>query len=134
MQIGKQLKLYLWEISTLQQIVQQIGKTKKHTRKGLPLFKWLEKQDFKDTFRLLYLDDQEFTWSGRDIATRIDYIWVSANLAPGLIKAEIVDVEIYTDSDHKSVLAELQIDHMIANKSKALIKKNRQGRTIYLYD
>ena len=50
------------------------------------------------------------------------------------MKAEIVDVEIYTDSDHKSVLAELQIDHMIANKSKALTKKNRQGRTIYLYD
>jgi len=50
------------------------------------------------------------------------------------MKAEIVDVEIYTDSDHKSVLAELQIDHMIANKSEALIKKNRQGRTIYLYD
>ena len=32
------------------------------------------------------------------------------------------------------MLAELQIDHMIANKSKALIKKSRQGRTIYLDD
>ena len=54
---------------------------KTHTRKGLPLFKQLEKQDFKDTFRLLHPDDQEFTWSGRDIATRIDYIWVSKILS-----------------------------------------------------
>jgi len=77
---------------------------------------------------------QEYTWTSKEAATRIDYIWVSEGLASGLQKAEIEDVEEITESDHKIVIAEIWIKHMTAKSSKAEVKKKEQSRTLFLYD
>ena len=102
--------------------------------KRLPIFSWMKKQDFRDTYRDLNPIGQQFTWSNGEAATRIDYIWISDGLVSGLQKAEVEEVEDITESDHKIITAEIWIKHIIAVKSKAEIKKKRQSRTIYLYD
>ena len=77
---------------------------------------------------------QKYTWTSKEAATRIDYIWVSEGLASGLQKAEIEDVEEIKESDHKIVTAEIWIKHMTAKSSKAEVKKKGQSRTLFLYD
>jgi len=75
--------------------------------KRLPIFNWMKKQNFSDTYREMHPTSQEFTWSNGEVATRIDYIWLSEGLALGLQKAEIEDAEGITESDHKIVKSEV---------------------------
>jgi len=75
--------------------------------KRLPIFNWMKKQDFKDTYRDLNPTSQQYTWSNGEAATRIDYIWISDGLVSGLRKAEVEEVEEITESDHKIVIAEI---------------------------
>jgi len=82
----------------------------------------------------MHSDERGYTWSNSETATRIDYIWISEELASGLQKADIEDIEEVTESDHKIVTAEIWIRHMIAESSKAKVKRKTQSRTIYLYD
>jgi len=77
---------------------------------------------------------QEYTWSNGEAATRIDYIWVSEELASGLQEAEIEEAEEITESDHKIIRAEIWIKHLTAKINKAEVKRKRQSRTLYLYD
>jgi endonuclease/exonuclease/phosphatase family metal-dependent hydrolase len=77
---------------------------------------------------------QEYTWSNGESATRIDYIWISEELASGLQKAEIEEAEEITESDHKIIRAEIWIKHIIAKNNKAEIRRKRYSRTLYLYD
>jgi exonuclease III len=102
--------------------------------KRLPIFNWMKKQNFSDSYRDMHPTSQEFTWSNGEAATRIDYIWISEELASGLQKAEIEDAEGITESDHKIVRTEIWIKHMTSGNSKAEIKRKRQSRTVYLYD
>ena len=102
--------------------------------KRLPIFNWMKKQDFSDTYRDMHPTSQKFTWSNEDAATRIDYIWVSDGLASGLQKAEIEEVKEITESDHKIVTAEIWIKHLTAKNSEAEVRRRRQSKTIYLYD
>jgi len=102
--------------------------------KRLPIFNWMKKQDFSDTYRDMHLAKQQYTWSNEEAATRIDYIWVSDRLATGLQKAEIEEAEEITESDHKIVKAEIWIKHVMAEKSEAEVKRKKQSRTLYLYD
>jgi exonuclease III len=75
--------------------------------KRLPIFNWMKKQNFSDSYRDMHPTSQEFTWSNGEAATRIDYIWISEELASGLQKAEIEDAEKITESDHKIVKTEI---------------------------
>jgi exonuclease III len=69
--------------------------------KRLPIFNWLKRQDFTDSFRSLHPAEKAYTWSSQEAATRIDYIWLSETLAAGLQEANIEEAESITDSDHK---------------------------------
>ena len=51
----------------------------------------------------------------------------------GLQKANIEEAEGLTNSDYKIVIAEVWIEHIIANCSRAEIKRKDQTKTIYLY-
>jgi exonuclease III len=42
--------------------------------KRLPIFNWIRKQDFCDTYRDMHPMCQKYTWSNEEAATRIDYI------------------------------------------------------------
>jgi len=94
----------------------------------------MRKQSFIDTYRNMHPTSQEYTWSNKEAATRIDYIWVSEELALGLQKADIEETEEITESDHKIITVEIWIEHMLGKNSKAEIKKKGQSRTLYLYD
>ena len=94
----------------------------------------MKKQDFSDMYRDMHLTSQKYTWSNEEAATRIDYIWVSKGLASRLQKAEIEEVEEITESDHKIIVAEMWIKHLIAKNSEAKVKKKKQSRLVYLYD
>src|SRR6185295_12888050 len=102
--------------------------------KRLPIFSWIKKQNFCDTYRDMHPTSQEYTWSNGEAATRIDYIWISEELASGLQKAEIKEAEEITESDYKIIRAEIWIRHMMAKSSKAEIRRKRQSRTLYLYE
>jgi hypothetical protein len=102
--------------------------------KRLPIFNWMKKQDFSDTYRDMHPTSQKYTWSNEEAATRIGYIWVSEGLASGLQKAEIEEVEEITESDHKIIVAEMWIKHLIAEDSEAKVKRKKQSRVVYLYD
>jgi exonuclease III len=102
--------------------------------KRLPIFNWMKKQNFTDTYRDMHPTSQEYTWSNKEAATRIDYIWVSEELASGLQRANIKETEGITESDHKIVTAEIWIKCMIGKNSKAEVKRKGQARTVYLYD
>src|ERR1043165_9495568 len=102
--------------------------------KRLPIFNWMKKQDFSDTYRDMHPTSQKYTWSNKEAATRIDYIWVSKRLASGLQKAGIEEVKEITESNHKITVAEMWIKHLIAKNSEAKIKKKKQSRVVYLYN
>ena len=101
--------------------------------KRLPIFNWLKRQDFADSYRSLHPKEKMYTWSNHEAATRIDYIWLSETLASGLQKATIEEAENLTDSDHKILITEIWVGHVIANQSCAEVKRKDQTRTIYLY-
>ena len=101
--------------------------------KRLPIFNWMKKQNFSDRYREMHPTSQRYTWSNEEAATRIDYIWVSEGLASGLQKAEIKEVEEITESDHKIVVAEIWMKHLIAKNSEAKVKRKKQTRVVYLY-
>ena len=102
--------------------------------KRLPIFNWLKKQEFADTYRRLHPDSRRYTWSNNEAATRVDYIWVSEDLAAGLQSAEIDEAEGLTESDHEIIKAEIWVGHVTANNSKAEARQKNQMRTIYLYE
>jgi hypothetical protein len=102
--------------------------------KKLPIFSWLKRQNFIDSYRTLHPTEEAYTWSNQETATRIDYIWLSETLAAGLQNAKIEEAEGLTDSDHKIITTEIWIEHIIANCSEANIKRKGQTRTIYLYE
>ncbi|CAG8662315.1 4134_t:CDS:2, partial [Paraglomus occultum] len=102
--------------------------------KRLPLFNWLKRQNFTDSFRNLNPLERAYTWSSCEAATRIDYIWLSEALTSGLQGASIEEAEGLTDSDHSVVLIKVWMGHIIANSSRAEVKRKDQTRTIYLYE
>ena len=57
--------------------------------KKFPLYKWLYKQEFVDSYRVINPDSKEFTWSRQDQSSRIDQIWTSKELGLGIVEAKI---------------------------------------------
>ena len=55
----------------------------------------------------MHLTRQEYTWTSKEAATRIDYIWVLEGLVSGLQKAEIKDEKEIIKSNYKIVIAEI---------------------------
>jgi hypothetical protein len=102
--------------------------------KKLPVFNWLKRQDFTDSFRSLHPTERAYTWSNQEAATRIDYIWLSETMAAGLQEANIEEAEGITGSDHRILTTVIWLEHVIANQSCAEIKRKDQMRTIYLYE
>ena len=99
-----------------------------------PLHKWLIKQNFADTFRVLNPITSEFTWSNGHTETRIDQIWVSEMLIGSLHAANIIDMSTCTESDHNSIDMLLDLSSFISKASSASAKRKSQKRTIFLYD
>src|SRR5260363_225086 len=65
----------------------KISKSKVSNHKISKIHRWLNKNDFIDTFRFLNLTEKEVTWSNSQSSTRIDQIWVSENLMESLTRA-----------------------------------------------
>jgi exonuclease III len=112
----------------------KLSSSKNNCSRTLPLHKWIMRQGFGDTYRICNPELRGFTWTGNDIQTRIDQIWITEDLQLGLEQAEIVDAEYITSSDHNIVCAMLMFEHLIQTHSVAEMKKKDITRTIYLYD
>jgi len=104
---------------------------KKHK---FPIFKWLRKAGFVDTFREVNPEMREYSWTNNVTETRIDYIWASEGLSSGLVDARIQEVEIFTGSDHKVVTAKILLNRLIGKKSIAKIKRNGSFRYKFLFE
>ncbi|CAG8502002.1 20703_t:CDS:2 [Gigaspora rosea] len=52
-----------------------------------------------DTNRTLNPQGKDYTWSQRDLRTRIDYIWVTENLAMGLKEVKVENIATYTGTE-----------------------------------
>ena len=91
--------------------------------KRLPIFSWLKRQNFIDSYRNLHPNEKAYTWSSYKAATRINYIWLSETLALGLQKAYIEEAAGLMDSDHSIITAEIWVEHAIAKHSNAGIKR-----------
>ena len=107
---------------------------KKKYSKPDPFIGWLERQEFKDAFRVVNPEAREYSWSGRGSESRIDYIWLSEELTNGLYEAEIQKMDVCTSSDHDAVLAKIELGHLIRPYSAAEIRKEKQERTVFLYN
>ena len=112
----------------------RLTKSKKKQPKLNPLLDWLERQEFKDVFRLINPESKEVSWSGRGSGSRIDYIWVTEELANGLYEAEIQLMDICTNSDYHAVVAKIELDHLITSYSAAAIRRGNFKRTVIMYD
>ena len=97
-----------------------------------PLLKWLTRQEFKDSYRLLNPESKEFSWSSRNLGSRIDQIWITEELADGLYEAEIQEIDVYTNSNHKAAVAKMNLNHLIEVYRAAEIKRANHQRTIFL--
>ncbi|CAG8857423.1 26677_t:CDS:1, partial [Gigaspora margarita] len=73
-----------------------------HTNKILPLYKWLQNQNFIDTFWFLHPTIQKFTWSNGKSSSRINQVWVLDDLSRDLQVADIINMEMITESDHRT--------------------------------
>jgi exonuclease III len=102
--------------------------------KPSPIINWLKKQEFVDTFRTINPRSKEYSWTNGEVSTRIDYIWISEDLSYGLIESELHEMDIYTCSDHKVVMAEIELNHLLSVASVADIKRFQNTRTIFLYE
>jgi exonuclease III len=99
-----------------------------------PIIKWLIGQNFKDSFRIGNPKSKEFSWTNGESSTRIDQIWMTEELASGLIDAEIQDMSSCTNSDHSAAVARLELNHITAWHKVSKLKKLEQYRTIFLYE
>ena len=107
---------------------------KKKNVKPNPLIGWLERQEFKDAFRVINPEARVFSWSGRGSESRIDYIWLTEELANGLYESEIQEMDVCTGSDHNAVLAKMELGHLVRPYSAAEIRKEKHERTVFLYN
>ncbi|CAG8843453.1 20385_t:CDS:1, partial [Gigaspora margarita] len=64
----------------------------KNKGKTLPIVNWFGRQGCYDTYRILNPQGTDHTWSRVKLDTRIDYIWITENLALGLKEAKIEDM------------------------------------------
>ena len=112
----------------------QVKAKKRKYFKPSPLIGWLERQEFKDAFRLANPEAREYSWSGHGTESRIDYIWLSEDLANGLSESEIQNMDVCTSSDHNAVLAKIELGHLIRPYSAAEVRKEKQERTVFLYN
>ena len=112
----------------------QVKTKKRKYFKPSPLIGWLERQEFKDAFRLANPEAREYSWSGRRTKSRIDYIWLSEDLANGLSESEIQNMDVCTSSDHNAVLAKIELGHLIRPYSAAKVRKEKQERMVFLYN
>ncbi|CAG8655637.1 23305_t:CDS:2, partial [Gigaspora rosea] len=94
--------------------IDKLSKTCKTPNKSLPLHNWLIKNNVADSFRTLNLSEKAFTWSNSS--------------------TNIIEMDIFTRSNHDIVSASLDLSHLISNCNLSKIKKNQAKRTNFLYD
>ena len=99
-----------------------------------PFLNWLQRQEFANAFRTIYPKSRKYTWSNGDTSTRIDQIWVSDKLSYGLFDAEIQEIDVFTNSDHGAMIVEIDLKHLSSSQSAAACKRNKQTRTVFLYN
>src|SRR5260364_320960 len=112
----------------------KISKSKTNSHKVSKIHKWLNKNDFIDTFRFLNLTEKEVTWSNSQSGTRIDQTWISENLMESLTRAEILDMYFVTYSDHKATSTTLWLNPQIFGSTVAIEINRKHYRIVYLYD
>ena len=59
---------------------------------------------------------------------------MAEELASGLLDAEIQEMDIWTNSNYKVIVARINLNHLIAIYKKAEIKKENYQKTVLLYD
>jgi len=74
-----------------------------------------------------------YTWSRNESKSRIDIIWISSDLFNGLKKAEIQEADCITGSDHKFVLAEIELSEFLNVNTAAHNRKKKYVRKVYEY-
>ena len=74
-----------------------------------------------DAFRKLHPYKKAFTRTNNVVESRIDYIWLSKDLARGLLFCDIISADLITNSDHAIVLAKFAIGIM----KRTIIKYNQ---------
>ncbi|CAG8735811.1 3775_t:CDS:2, partial [Gigaspora margarita] len=50
------------------------------------------------------------------VETRIDLIWISDDLLANITNAEIQNIRIYAESDHKIVTAQIRLEYLLEYK------------------
>ena len=60
-----------------------------------------------DAFRKLHPYEKAFTRANNSVKSRIDFIWLTKNLAQGLMYCDIVNTDTITNSDHAIVIAKV---------------------------
>ncbi|CAG8656433.1 7712_t:CDS:2, partial [Paraglomus occultum] len=65
----------------------------------------------------------------RGSKSRIDYIWITEELANGLRDAKVQEIDTCTNSDHKAVIAKIDLSHLITPYSATEIKRKNYKRT-----
>jgi len=117
----------------LDEVLDRFGGEERAGKKQLPLYRWLENQNFYDTFRELNPNKIAYTWSRNESKSRIDMIWISGDLFNGLKKAEIQEADCITGSDHEFVLAEIELSEFLKINTAARNRKKKYVRKVYEY-
>lgn len=87
-----------------------------------------------DAFRKLHLYKKAFTRTNNVVESRIDYIWLSKNLARGLLFCNIIRADLITNSDHAIVLAKFATGIMKRTRNRACNKRLKDKKWLFLLD
>jgi ribonuclease HI len=107
---------------------------KEGTRKKLPLFNWLRSLGFTETFRKCNPETKKYSWSNRNFATRIDYIWISEGLTEWLEDSDIEEMEGITQSDHNLVWARISLKGIIGTQRASTGDSRKATQKVYIYN
>ena len=69
-----------------------------------------------------------------DVHTRIDQIWVQQELDYFLIKVEIVDATLITQSDHQIMITLIDSSDLINNHKPSKFKSKGQKKKVFRYE
>ena len=69
-----------------------------------------------------------------DIHTRIDQIWIQQEIEYFMIKAEIIDSTLVTQSDHQIMITLIDISDFINNHKLSKFKNKGSKKKVFRYD
>ena len=110
-------------------------KSQENWKPEIPLFPFLEDLGFIDIHKCWEESTNphkqiSFTWSNKRASSRIDYIWLSHNIAKNIHTFKNQDFSHITNSDHTLLQVTIYSNEIIGSTKKAE-KKRRKPRTIF---